>query len=368
MPAKNFSIKFPIPKNLPYISYPVQLLACEPWSNFLRDNGYAKLSQKLKLQVFYKISEVQEIWEQFSPNNSVFDLWNTRNAFYEAYRFEPYFLTLFKQKGTYKDILGVLPLWHNTDKLEPGDDPVACDASKYVWFGSSWPEDNKFFVKDVEMIPLLLTAAPDNLELACIKPSSEYDFLSEFPGYIKEEEKKYFLDLTNISTLDDYLSKLKKKKRYNLRRDRKRILALNPQIIINENLHVEEMFNLSIKRFRELFPDEPDEYSAFEDERRKNVYRNLLKFAKNYQTRVITTVINGKVEAVEFGLVHNKAYYALNSGADISRYSGIGVFSNLQVLEDALNLGCSKIDFLEGDNNWKDSWHLDHLYQYQFMK
>lgn len=367
MPAKNFSTKT-LPKNSPFTPYPTQLLLQAPWNEFLRENGYAKLSQNLKLQVFYQLDKVHEIWEQFSPKSSVFDLWDSRNAFFQAYKFDPYFLTLLKQKGADKDILGILPLWHNTDKLEPGDDPSAVDCGKYVWFGSSWPEDNVFFVKNPELIPLLLTAAPENLELACIKPKIEYDFLRNFHGFVHEEEKKYYLDLTHIKTLDDYLAKLKKKKRYNLRRDRKRILALSPKLIVNEKGHLEELFSLSIKRFREVFPDEPNEHSAFEDERRKNVFRNLLNNAHDYQTRTITTMINGKIEAVEFGLVYKKTYYALNAGADISRYSGIGVFSNLLVLEDALKLGCTKIDFLEGDNNWKDSWHLDYYYQYQFMK
>ncbi len=363
MPAKNFSTK-PIPKNFSFTPYPTQLLLQAPWNEFLRENGYAKLSQNLKLQVFYQLDKIQEIWDQFSPNNSVFDLWDSRCAFFQAYKFEPYFLTLLKQK----DILGVLPLWHNSDKLEPGDDASAVDCTKYVWFGSSWPEDNVFFVNDPELIPLLLTAAPDNLELACIRPKAEYDFLQGFHGFVPEEEKKYFLDLTDIRTLDDYLANLKKKKRYNLRRDRKRIMSLNPKIIHNNREDLEELFNLSIKRFREVFPDEPDEHSAFEDERRKNVFRNLLKNAGDYQARIITTIINGKIEAVEFGLVFKKTYYALNAGADISNYSGLGVFSNLLVIQDALNLGCTKIDFLEGDNNWKESWHLSHYYQYQFTK
>lgn len=350
------------------VPYPVELLTRQPWHNFLKVNGYFKLSQKLNLQVFYKTEEIKELWNEFTPKKSVFDLYEVRDSFYQAYNFDPYFLTIFRQKGENRDVLGTLPLWLNSDKLEKGDDAGACDCGKYVWFGSNWPEDNLFFVKDPDFIPLLLTAAPENLELACIRPETEYEFLNTFPGYTPEEEKKYFLDLTNIHSIDDYLCKLKKKKRYNLKRDRKRITALAPQILFNTPTHLEELFNLSIKRFREIFPDEPNEHSAFEDERRKNVFRNLQKNAGQYQTRLITTLINGKIEAVEFGMVFNKTYFALNAGADISGYSGLGVFSNLLVIEDAIKLGCTKIDFLEGDNNWKESWHLSHYFQYQFKK
>lgn len=368
MPAKNYSTKYPQSKHAILSPYPTGLLTQAPWDSFLRHNGYTKISQNLNLQVFYKEDEIRDLWEEFTPNNSVFDLWEVRSAFAKAYKFEPYFLTLLKQKGRSRNVLGTLPMWHNTDKIDPGDDANTSDAGKYVWWGSNWPEDNIFFVQDPDFIPLLLTAAPEYMELACIKPLPKYAFLQDFPGYTREEDKKYFLDLTGTKSVDDYLVRLKKKKRYNLRRDRKRIHSLFPQVTYNDPQHVEELFKLSIKRFREVFPDEPNEYSAFEDNRRCNVYRNLLKNAGRYQTRVITSAINGKIEAVEFGLVYNKTYYALNAGADISNYSGLGVFSNLLVIEDAIKLGCTKLDFLEGDNNWKESWQLSHYYQYQFKK
>ncbi len=367
MPAKNISSKYPVKNITSTVPYPTELLSQAPWSTFLGNNGYVGLSRKLVLKVFSSFDDVHAIWNKFSPNSSVFDLWNIRKSFWDGYHFNPYFLTIIKQQKSDMEIIGLLPLWFNADSRNATDLP-GCDSQKYTWWGSNWPEDNLFFVKDPEYIPLILTTTPSPIELACIKPLPEYQFLLDFPGFSKEEDAKYYLDLTHIKSVDDYLAKLKKKKRYNLKRDRKRILSLNPKIIINESSHLENLFDLSIRRFRELFPDEPDEQSAFEDERRKNVFRSLRDNATDYKARIITTVINGRIEAVEFGLVHNKTYYALNSGADISNYSGIGVFSNLLVLEDALNLGCTKIDFLEGDNNWKDSWHLSHFYQYQFKK
>ena len=83
---------------------------------------------------------------------------------------------------------------------------------------------------------------------------------------------------------------------------------------------------------------------------------------------MISISLNDKVEAVEFGLVYKKTYYAFNAGVDVSHFSGLGVFSNLLVIEDALSLGCTKIDFLESDNNWKASWQLSSFYQYSFKK
>lgn len=347
--------------------YPQKLLTQSPWNRFISHNGYRDLSKELNLRIFQDMDTIQKLWEEFSPNRSVFDTWDVRKSFYDAYQFPSQIITIEKKQGRRRETLGVLPLWFNSDARALGESKYD-DSQKYVWFGSNWPEDNVFYVKDPEIIPLLLLASPHPLELACIRQDPEYEFLKTFPGFEQEEEKKYFLDLSHVTTLDDFLTHLKKKKRYNLKRDKKRIEALSPTIHLNQPSHLEDLFALNMKRFRELFPGDPDQYSSFEDPRRQNVFRNLMKESSDYQFRIIATAIDGKIKAAEFGLVHHKTYYAFNAGVDISAYSGLGVFSNLLVIEDALKLGCTKIDFLEGDNHWKESWHLDSMSQYQFVK
>ncbi|MBI2616531.1 GNAT family N-acetyltransferase [Candidatus Gottesmanbacteria bacterium] len=365
MPVQNISNV--LHTNISATPYPQALLAAPPWSSFLRHNGYQELSKELNLRILQDLDTIEALWEEFSPNRSVFDTWDVRKSFSDAYRFRPKAITIEKKQGKKRETVGVLPLWFNSDENPVGESKY-CDCKKFVWFGSNWPEDNVFHVRDPELIPLLLIASPKPLELACIRYDPDYTFLQEFPGFSDEEEKKYFLDLSFVSSLDDFLTHLKKKKRYNLRRDKKKILSLNPTITINTHSHLNDLFSLNMKRFRELFPGDPDEYSSFEDVRRQNVFRNLIANARSYQYRIISTVIEGRVCAVEFGLVHHKTYYAFNAGVDIGHYSGLGVFSNLLVIEDALNLGCTKIDFLEGDNHWKESWHLDSVSQYQFIR
>lgn len=340
---------------------PSKLITLPPWNDFLSDKNIIDLSRNLKLKISNQISDCQNLWQQFSPHESVFDLWEIRAAFYSGYKFNPYFLTFYKDQR----IIGLLPLWFNAN---PTFGKTVSDYRKYTWFGGGWPEDNVFFAQDEEIVPLMLLAAPKPLELACLRPLSKYEFLESFPGWSLEEDKKYYLDLSHVATIDNFLSHLKKKKRYNLKRDKRKILEFSPKILIDSGSNLEEMFELSISRFRIKYPDDPSEQSAFEDDRRKEVFREIVKNANDYQVRLITTIIKDKIEAVEFGLVYKKTYYALNAGVDVIHYPGIGVFSNLLVIEDALNLGCTKIDFLESDNNWKASWQLDSYYQYQFTK
>ncbi len=359
--TKKSSTKLSGPDYHETISFPVKLISTPPWNNLLTDKNVVDLSQNLKLKITNEITECQNLWQQFSPDESIFDLWEIRVAFYNGYKFNPYFLSFYKDQ----EIIGLLPLWFNSN---PTFGKLVSDFEKYTWFGGGWPEDNLFFVKNEDIIPLMLLAAPKPLELACVQPLPKYDFLESLTGWSLEEDKKYFLDLSNVKTIDDFLAHLKKKKRYNLKRDKRRILEHSPKIIIDSGSNLEKMFELSIERFKTKYPDDPSEQSAFEDPRRKVVFRDLVSNADKYQARLITTIINAKVEAVEFGLVYKKTYYAFNAGVDVSHFSGLGVFSNLLVIEDALNLGCTKIDFLESDNNWKASWQLSSFYQYSFKK
>jgi hypothetical protein len=338
--------------------YPIQILREDPWHDFTKHNGYIPLAKRLMLKVISDIDECEDVWNDISPNRKLFDLWEIRKSFFESYKSDPYFLTIFEQKGLKENLLGVLPLWVDDDDYK----------GQYAWYGGYWPEENNFFVRDLEVIPLLLMAAPSPLCLQCIDPIPDYDFLESLHGFSFEKDKKYFMNLSKYHTVNEYLTSLKKKKRYNIKRDRKIILANHPNVILNNFSHLERLFELNIARFRGKYVDTPSEYSIFEDIRQKNLFRKFIANSHVAEPRMISTVINGNVEAVEMGFIFNRTYYALSSGANIMKYSGLGVYSNLLVIEDALKNGCEKIDFFEGDYNWKDSWNLDTFFHYKFVK
>lgn len=339
--------------------YPVRILREEPWYSFTKHNGYIPFAKRLQMKVNSEMDECERLWNIFTPNHRLFELWEVRKKFFDVFQIEPYFLTLFG--GNYEDdndVMGVLPLW--VDNIDYN--------GKYAWCGGFWPEDNTFFVKDTEAIPLLLMAAPTPIQLDCINPHADYEFLKSLYGYGEDESWKYYLDLTKYKTLEDYLSKLKKKKRYNLKRDRKRILSLRPKIVYNDLSHIDYLFKHNINRFRMKFPDNPDNQSIFEDSKQQELFKVLIKNPHSYKVRVISTVINGEIEAVELGFVYNKTYYAITAGVNVEKYHGLGIFSSLLVMEDALKQNCDKIDFFEGDYNWKDSWSLNSYHHHKFSK
>lgn len=164
---------------------------------------------------------------------TLFDTWDFRLAFLKGYNHTPYFLTL---KSNLENI-ALLPLWYEEDN------------KRYTWFGSTWQEENKFLVKDPLMIPILLAICPSPVTLNAI--STELPSWAEKVIKLMPDDPKYILSLDDISSVDDYLATLKKKKRYNLKRDRRIIEAQNPEVLFNKFTDFDTLVDLSIKRFEE---------------------------------------------------------------------------------------------------------------------
>ncbi|MCR4263947.1 MAG: GNAT family N-acetyltransferase [Candidatus Roizmanbacteria bacterium] len=334
--------------------YPSHLLRRKPWYDFTRHNGYQALAKQLRLQVVSNIDTAGYLWEMFSTNQSIFDLWEVRRSFYESFRIDPYFLVLYEQKYDKQNILGVLPLWLDGDYWK----------DEYSWYGGFWPEDNIFFVKDLEIIPLLLMASPAPLELQCIKPLPDYEFLRSFPGF-GDNDQKFFLNLSAFNKPEEYLMSIKKKKRHNIRRDCHRISDLQPVIELGKFDQLSRLFKLNIERFKDM---PPDDKSIFENKDEQALFHYLVKHVQTLEPYIMTISIHGEVEAVEVGFIYDNVCYAFSSGANISKYSGLGVFSNYKLIEEMMKRNLQKIDFLQGDYNWKSSWQLESYMSYEFRK
>ncbi|MCX6725901.1 MAG: GNAT family N-acetyltransferase [Candidatus Shapirobacteria bacterium] len=306
------------------------------------------VSKDLMFKVEADLERCHELWEIFSPKKSLFDLWDFRLAFWKGYHFDPYFITLSFQGKP----ISVLPLWFDTDDQQ------------YSWFGGNWPEENKFFTTMESTVPLLLKLIPGKAKLQCISPQAG---ITDQPKIFAVDEEKYVLPIENFKTMDDYWATLKKKKRYNLKRDFKRIEALNPQTVYNDFSHLENLFKLNISRFDGMVLD--DGKSTFLPKEKQVVFREIVKLAGDYQVRMISTLIKNKIVAVDLVVLYNQAYYCLAGGCAVGDYSGLGSFANLQLIKDAISLGDMKaVDFLQGDLNWKSSWKSLPKPLYKFEK
>jgi CelD/BcsL family acetyltransferase involved in cellulose biosynthesis len=293
-----------------------------------------------KIVVVSDIKECEKLWREFSPNLTLFDTWEFRLAFYEAYKYKPYFLVL-KKNG---ENLALLPLWYEDNNFYDKN------LKRYTWFGSDWQEEVGFFAKDINYIPLLISVAPTPLYLNAISKDSIEKLKDKIE--FKEDEPKYVLNLKGFKNHEDYLMTLKKNTRRNLRKDRNRILKQNPEIVINNFSDLDVLIELAKERFREK-----GESADWEDPRRVEAFKNVIKFSgKSYKVRMIKVKINGKDAGVDLICILNKTYFAVKCGYNISEFSGIGNFINLYEIDDAIKLGMEKIDFLQNNYQWKNKY------------
>lgn len=304
--------------------------------NYYQQNGHRLFIESLKVEFVNQIDQCRQLWEEFSPLQTLFDTWEFRFAFWLGYRCPLTFILL----KTEKEHLGLLPLWYEKEN------------QKYFWFGSTWQEENKFFVKEPILAPLLLAASPIPVHLNAI----DLDTVAWAKEYLdfQLDDPKFILDLIKINSLDDFLANLKKKKRYNLKRDKRIIESQNPQIIYDHFSDLDTLVALSKKRFYEKGED-----TDWDDLRRVETFRqviNLGKEKKSYSLRMITVKIGQKIAGVDLIALYNDCYSSLKCGYDVKNFPGIGNFVNLLEIEDALQLGMKKMDFLEIGYGWKEKW------------
>lgn len=299
-------------------------------------NGLSRYTENIKIEVTTNIKRCEELWKEFSPMQSLFDTWNFRYSFYQGYKFPLYFLTVKKKN----EPLALLPLCYNESK------------KVYQWFGTDWQEDNGFFAKNYFYMPILLFLAPRPISLNAITEKA----VKKMPSIIKleKDDPKFILDVKNLKSVEDYLSSLKKKKRYNLKRDRKHIMAHNPKIVINEFSDYDEMIEICKKRFVQKgqiadFQEDPATVSIF-----KNIIANG---SGVYEPKMVSVFMHGELAGADLITIYKDSYYPLHGGGyDTERYSGIGNFMNLIEIQDAISMGMEKVDMLQYDYGWKHSW------------
>jgi CelD/BcsL family acetyltransferase involved in cellulose biosynthesis len=113
---------------------------------------------------------------------------------------------------------------------------------------------------------------------------------------------------------------------------------------------VDRMFRLNLENFKE--------YSYFRDSRFLRAFENLASWlqAKD-MLRVTTVLIGGEVAAVDIGAVWNATYTVLAGGTH-PEFAGVAKLINLHHLEWACQQRFAEVDFLCGEFNWKNRFHL----------
>lgn len=300
---------------------------------FSERNDISKRGHKLTLKVHSNLEACYYLWNKFSEKKSLFDLWDFRVSWFQGYRYTPYFYTIYQGKLP----LAVLPLWYNEGK------------ERYEWFGSDWMEDNLFFTLNPLLVLPLFQILPAKTHLNAIESIDPelFPFLK-----IEKDDEKYIKNVKRLKTVEEFLAGLKKKRRYNLKRDCFRIGELNPKvnILLEPNFsHFEDIIKLSKRRFNGTLKDETDLIVP----ERVETYRRILKNSGLYKVRFIKVFIKDRLAAIDLILTYRDRYYALKGANDLSSFSGIGNYMVYLEIKDAIENGLSLIDSLQIDYGWK---------------
>ncbi|MEK7172370.1 MAG: GNAT family N-acetyltransferase [Patescibacteria group bacterium] len=299
------------------------------------------------------IKKCELLWKEFSPKQSLFDLWDFCLDLCMAYDHDPYFIVLEEDNKN----VGILPLCYIKDKK--------C----YFWFGGWWQEGISFWIKKIDYIPVLLSSCPYRTFFKSISINDE-KAVEKIKGFVSTrpqpktdfgiDDEKYVLDISETKSFNDYLSKMNKKRRKYIKKNLQLIEERKPEVIFNNFSDFERLVFFAKERFKK---DEIDENSPWDNDCWKNpaqtkVFYDIMKHSgDHYQTRMITVKIDGEMAGADIIVIFNGCYYALAGGYNVKKFPGIGSYFNMLNISDALSFGLNKIDVLQGDCGWKHRWY-----------
>lgn len=268
-------------------------------------------------------------WKKFSPQRSLFDLWEYRHCFYSGYGYQPYFIIGFEAGIP----IGILPLWYEKK------------GAFYTFFGGTFPEPNRFLIKDKSKLALFLKQCPQPTRLYYLERSET----KYYP--LAESETNYSLDLSQYrQSIERFFLSFKKKHRKNLRYDLRQFEKNDYRLRYNFPNDLDEMINLNRQRFQKA--------SDLNEKEMETSIRELAGIAlKQGRLSLVSLLVKEKIEAVEMAVVYNHCYYVLCGGHNLE-IENIGKRMIIEHLKLALKGNVSRLDFLSTDSGWKKLWHF----------
>ncbi len=305
------------------------------------------MNPMIKVRQIDNLSLCRGIWERFWPVESVFDLWEVREAFHRAFQHPCCFLVA--EEGG--DTIGLLALsWVE----EIGR---FCHFPGEIWKGKTWLEQNK--------IPCAIPGVKDQL-IGSIPGPAHVRYLvkgAADPAHVpvKEDEIGYlFFPSAYGYSFDAYFRSFPGKKRK----------KFEAELAGLEAMGVSYNYDITPKAFDNLFQmnmERYGEYSYFYDSRFLTAFKNFLEFLmKKGFLRVTSVSIGGTLAAIDVGAVVDGNYTVLAGGAS-ALFPGVAKLINFHHLKAACQNRFAQVDFLCGDFGWKERFLFTPRPLYEFF-
>jgi hypothetical protein len=301
----------------------------------------------LEVAVCRDLEKAERLWRQHWPRHCLFDLWPVRACFQEQYRHEPYFIV-----ATRRDqFRGMLALSWIEEEDRFGHFPGE------LWQGNTWLEQNKIVAADSRVARALLDHVPPETRIRYLNGD---DHLHTEPRAALDEVGYLFFPAQYDYCFETYRRSFCSKTRKKLRREIERLQACGVTFRYDHGPDIDTMFRLNLERYQER--------SYFEDRRFMRAFHSLVRWLQaNRLLRITTVLVGGQVAAVDVGAVWNSTYTVMAGGTH-GDFPGVAKLINLHHLEWACARKIQLVDFLCGDFNWKERFHLVGRPLYLFEK
>ena len=284
----------------------------------------------MEFEICKDIDECKKVWNLFSPNERLFDIWDFRACFFDANEHELHFIIGYGQD----EVEGFIPLVLNKK------------SSKHEYLGGWFPaERNLLHVKDKKNLKLFLEQCPESTLIEGLDPIEGYYYNFQSDEYL------HYLDLSRYNyDFDAYFDSLDKKRQKNLRQEIKNIPEY--KIYTNRIKDCDRLIELNIERF--------GEDSKFNDKSITNGILKLVKLANDMEILdMISLEINKKVEAVDIGVFLNQRYYALIGSSNYQKIPNLGKLMIIIDIKNAISKKTRCIEFGATADHWKNMWKFE---------
>jgi len=289
----------------------------------------------------------EKLWQRYWPRKCLFDLWPVRRCFQEQYQHQPHFLVASHGKR----FAGMMALSRIDCTQGFGHFPGE------LWQGTTWLEQNKIVAADSYAARDLLSHIPEG---SLIRYLCRDDRLGLNARAIEDETGYFFFPPKYHYVFEAYWNGFSGKTRKKIRTEIGRLTANGLKLRHNRRGDLDYMFRMNLERYQSR--------SYFNDPRFLNAFEGLADWlAANDLLRVTTVLIGGRIAAVDMGAVWNGTYTVLAGGTD-AEFPGIAKLINLHHLEWACLERMTMVDFLCGDFNWKERFHLTPRPLYQIIE
>lgn len=293
----------------------------------------------LRIRRFSDINECRTLWEKYTPQEVITDLWDVRECFHREFRRELLFLTA-EEDGEHA---GFLPLCIIPETESCGFFPGE------AWHGKTWLEQNRLSVKNSNvlnsMLDYITSSITGRYHIRYLVPDEQLH------GNTEDETGYLFSPPLYGFSMDEYYKTFSGKSVKKIKKELSAFDGRNIEVRTGSLPDYEILADMNVSRFGH------DSY--FSSTPFRNGFRNLASWLdKKGMLRMTSVLIDGQYAAVDMGSIY-KNVYTLLAGGTSADFPGVAKYINTLHMNYACGQKFSQADFLCGNFSWKTMFHLE---------